>query len=190
MEQSLDSIQFVIEESGWLAPLFFILLHVLRQIFFIPVILVCLLGGYLFGVFYGTIYSLVGLIFTSLAFYIIAKKFPKVTTKLFYLKKKYFGSYHRMSLVQMMIIRLMPFIHFHLISLYLLEISKNVREYTKYSFYACIPPAFVFTAFGHMIHELPLVLSLTLVGLLFIAFTFIGKKEVTYKWSDFFTAKS
>ncbi|WP_209122053.1 TVP38/TMEM64 family protein [Alkalihalobacillus sp. BA299] len=190
MEQSLDSIQFVIEESGWMAPLLFILLHVFRQVFFIPVILVCLLGGYLFGVFYGTIYSLIGLTFTSVAFYIIAKRFPNVTTKLFDLKKKYLGSYQRMSLVQMMIIRLVPFIHFHLISLYLLEISHTIKEYTKYSFYACIPPAFVFTSFGHLIHELPLPISLTLVAVLFIVFTIIGKKEVTYKWNDFFTAKS
>lgn len=190
MNVSVDSFTYVIEQSGWLAPLLFIMLHIFRQLFFIPVLLVCLLGGYLFGIVYGTIYSIFGLTAISFVFYFLAGFFPGLLSKLTRLKEKWFKNYHKLSFMQILVLRLVPFVHFHLVSLYLMEMSSNFKEYAKYSFYASIPPAFIFTAFGHLIHELPLISSVVLIILLLILFHFIGRKETTIKWQEFFTAKS
>jgi uncharacterized membrane protein YdjX (TVP38/TMEM64 family) len=190
MDQTLESFVVVIEESGWLAPLIFIALHVLRQVLFLPVLLVCLLGGYLFGMVYGTLYSVVGLTLMSMLFYFIAKKFPNGLVKLSNLKKRWFRSYHSLNMTQILLIRLLPFVHFHLISLYLMEMTNSFKEYAKYSFYASIPPALLFTAFGHIIHELPLIYALIIITPVLLCVHYFGKKRATYKWSEFFAAKA
>ncbi|MDT8859442.1 VTT domain-containing protein [Alkalihalobacillus sp. MEB130] len=186
MEELLErSFQFI-EQSGWFAPLFFVLLHVFRQVFFIPVLLICLIGGYLFGTFYGSIYSIVGLTAVSVVFYGLVHIFPSLRTKLTTLKKQFLKDRHQLTVAQMMIMRLMPFIHFHLISLYLIESTKNVKEYTKYSLLVSIPPAIVYTAFGDMIHELPLAGTIIFAVFLAILFLFFRKKRTNIKWNEFF----
>lgn len=47
-----------IEAAGWLAPVLFIILHILRPVLFLPVLLVTLAGGYVFGLFYGMIFHM------------------------------------------------------------------------------------------------------------------------------------
>ncbi len=89
MEEHLErSLQFI-EQSGWLAPLFFILLHVFRQVLFIPVLLVCLVGGYLFGTVYGSLYSMIGLTAVSLVFYALVHLFPSMRKRLTSLKQRF-----------------------------------------------------------------------------------------------------
>ncbi|WP_096202734.1 TVP38/TMEM64 family protein [Bacillus sp. FJAT-45350] len=190
MEHVVEGMVPVIENSGWLAPLLFIFLHVFRQVFFIPVVIICLLGGYLFGIVYGTIYSIIGLTAVSIVFYYIVKAFPSWLEKLSKMKNKWLGEREQLNLAQIMILRLMPLIHFHLVSLYLIETTKDFREYCKYSFYACIPPALAYTAFGHIISELPLQVGLAFVCMLAALFYFVGKKETQYKWNEFFETKS
>ncbi|WP_332629122.1 TVP38/TMEM64 family protein [Halalkalibacter flavus] len=187
MEEFLERSFQVIEQSGWFAPLFFVLLHVFRQVFFIPVLLICLLGGYLFGTVYGSIYSILGLTAVSVVFYGLIHIFPSMRKKLTKLKKRFLKEKHQLTVVQMMIMRLMPFIHFHLVSLYLIESTKNLKEYTKYSFFVSIPPAVVYTAFGDMIHELPLAGTVVFATFLAILFLFFRKKRTNIKWDDFFS---
>ncbi|MDE5052299.1 hypothetical protein NDK25_07960 [Niallia taxi] len=50
----------MVEIGGVLAPIAMILFHTLRQVLFIPPVLVCIAGGVLFGVTFGTIYSVIG----------------------------------------------------------------------------------------------------------------------------------
>ncbi|MFC0557887.1 TVP38/TMEM64 family protein [Halalkalibacter alkalisediminis] len=189
MEEFIDrSFQFI-EQSGWLAPLFFVLLHVFRQILFIPVLVICLLGGYLFGTLYGSIYSMIGLTSVSIVFYGLIHILPSMREKLTKLKKRFLKGKHQLTVPQMMIMRLMPFVHFHLISLYLIESTKDLKTYSKYSFLVSIPPALVYTAFGDMIHELPLAGTLIFALFLAILFLFFRKKRTNISWNDFFSLK-
>lgn len=189
MEEFLKhSLQFI-EQSGWLAPLFFILLHVFRQIFFIPVLLICLIGGYLFGTMYGSIYSIIGLTAVSMVFYGLIHILPRMKEKLTKLKKRFLKGKHQLNVPQMMIMRVMPFVHFHLVSLYLIESTKNFKTYSKYSFLASIPPAVVYTAFGDMIHELPFTGTVIFALFLAVLFLFFRKKRVNISWDDFFSSK-
>ncbi|TWI57013.1 TVP38/TMEM64 family protein [Halalkalibacter nanhaiisediminis] len=190
MEEFLERSTQFIEQSGWLAPLFFILLHVFRQIFFIPVLLVCLVGGYLFGTFYGSLYSMIGLTTVSLVFYGLIHLFPMMREKLGGLKKRFLKEQHRLTLPQMMIMRLIPFIHFHLVSLYLMETTRDLKSYVKKSFLVSIPPAIVYTAFGDMIHDLPLTGTIIFAIFMIILFLFFRKKRTNISWNDFFQPKN
>jgi uncharacterized membrane protein YdjX (TVP38/TMEM64 family) len=188
MEDFLERSFHFIEQSGWLAPMFFVLLHVFRQVFFIPVLLICLLGGYLFGTFYGSLYSIIGLTSVSMVFYVLIHILPSMKEKLTKLKQRFLKS-RQINVPQLMIMRLMPFVHFHLVSLYLMESTKDFKTYTKYSFLVSIPPAIVYTAFGDMIHELPLAGTIVFASFLAILFLFFRKKRTNISWNDFFTVK-
>ncbi|UOE93393.1 VTT domain-containing protein [Alkalihalobacillus sp. LMS39] len=191
MNLSLEQILLSIENSGWLAPVFFILFHVFRQVLFIPVLLVCLVGGYLFGIIPGTIYSVIGMTAVSFTFYFVVHAFPKLLTGLRKVKTRWLGEQtNSLHLSQLMIIRLMPFIHFHLTSLYLIETTKSKQEYMKLSFYTCIPAAFTFTAFGHVIRELPPIVAVSILVVLGLVFYLIGRRDVIGKWSERVMAKS
>ncbi|WP_078555441.1 TVP38/TMEM64 family protein [Bacillus alkalicellulosilyticus] len=190
MEQATETIFRFIEESGWLAPVFFILFHMFRQLLFIPVLLVCLIGGYLFGIVHGTVYSLIGMTIVSMSFYYIVQLFPSILPKIRKIKAKWFGDEeHSFHISQLMIIRLMPFIHFHLTSLYLVESTKSLKEYTKLSFYSLIPAAFTFTAFGHIISELPVFVAGGLVVILGVMFYLIGRKDIMLKCNEWISAR-
>ncbi len=81
MEDMLKATLQLIEKSGWLAPLGFVLLHTLRQFLLVPVLLVCLIGGYLFGTIYGSLYSMIGLVVASVLFYGLVQAFPSMRKK-------------------------------------------------------------------------------------------------------------
>lgn len=190
MEEFLRKSLFVIEQSGWLAPVFFILLHVIRQIFFIPVLFICLLGGYLFGTLAGSLYSIIGLTAVSFVFYWLVYLFPGVRKKVAALKRRMLKDDYRLTLPQMMVMRLMPFVHFHLVSLYLMETTNNVKKYTQQSLIVSIPPAVVYTSFGDMLHELPLVGTMVFAIFLALLFLFFRQKRTTsVSWAGFFAEK-
>ncbi|MBP3949721.1 TVP38/TMEM64 family protein [Bacillus suaedae] len=189
MQEYLERSQYFIEQSGWLAPLFFIMLHVVRQVLFIPVLLVCLVGGYIFGIFYGSLYSIIGLSLVSMVFYYIIYLFPRFRKKLSRLQHKFVKDTTRLNLAQLMVMRVMPLVHFHLVSLYVIETTKSFRQYSKKSIILSIPPAIIYTAFGGMIHELPL--QGTVFFALFLVLLFFGlrKKRTTIEWEAFFQKK-
>nr|WP_239584230.1 VTT domain-containing protein [Aquibacillus albus] len=143
------------EGAGWLAPILFILLHVFRPFFFLPVIVVCITGGVLFGFVEGAILSFIGLSLMSLITYPLIKKIPWFRRGISRLKGKFIHNERTISVGQVMILRIMPFIHFHLLSFFLMEMTKSFKEYMYYSVLGLIMPAILFTAFGEAIRELP-----------------------------------
>ncbi|QKS72009.1 TVP38/TMEM64 family protein [Paenalkalicoccus suaedae] len=159
----------VIEEAGVIAPILFVLLHLFRPILFLPVVLVCVAGGYFFGFLYGTLYSIIGLSLMSFVFYIIVNKFPTFREKIASLKQKVFKD-REMSVGQVMILRMMPFVHFHLLSLYLMEMTKTFKGYMYYSVVGILLPAAIFTGFGHVLTDVPWEVSIVLIALALTAF--------------------
>jgi len=174
MDQVEHSLKTFIEGFGWFAPLLFVLLHLLRPLLFLPVILVCVLGGVVFGFFEGALLSFIGLSLMSLVSYILVNQFPKFRQKISDLKSKIFSN-RKISVGQVMILRIMPFIHFHLLSLYLMEMTHSRKEYMYYSMLGMILPAVAYTAFGEAITEFPWYVSITLLVILVGFYVFIGK---------------
>lgn len=174
MEQLDQSLEVFMDNVGWLAPFLFILLHLVRPLLFLPVIAVCVAGGFLFGFFEGAFLSFIGLTLMSWVSYLLVHKFPKFEAKIARLKEKLFPN-RTLSVTQVMILRIMPFVHFHLLSLYLMEMTKSLKEYMVISALGLIAPAILYTAFGQAITEFPWYITLSMFLLLAAVFSFIGK---------------
>lgn len=185
-----EAIPIYIEQSGFLAPVLFILFHLLRPLLFLPVIFVCMFGGYLFGILYGSIFSIVGLTLMCIVFYFTAQKFPNLLSRFAKINNKMLKN-GPLTMNQIMVLRMVPFAHFHLLSLYVMEQTKSFSEYTKYSFLGVILPSIIFTSFGQMIIDLPLFYSVILLLLLTIIFFGVRRKstekQTIIQWKKFFT---
>lgn len=169
-----QAIENFIGHAGLWAPLLFILLHLVRPLLFLPVIAVCIAGGFLFGFFQGAILSFIGLTLMSYISYMMINKFPRFRSKLASLKDKWFPD-RNLTVSQVMILRVMPFVHFHLLSFYLMEMTNTRREYMYYSALGLIAPAILYTAFGRAISEFPWYTTLSMFLLLAAIFSFIDK---------------
>ena len=66
MNEDLSLLLIMVEAGGIFAPVAFILFHLLRSFLFIPVSIVVIAGGVLFGTVWGTIYSVIGLMGVSI----------------------------------------------------------------------------------------------------------------------------
>ena len=162
-------IEEVIYQAGWFGPFFFILLHIVRPVFFLPVVVVCIAGGYLFGFVQGTMYSIIGLSLTGAVFYKMVNWFPAMRDRMLRIKRKVAGE-RKMTVGQVMILRVMPFVHFHLLSVYLIDMTKSFREYMQYTVLGVITPALLYTAFGEAIEKMPWYVSITFLTVLLVLY--------------------
>ncbi|MBN3556380.1 TVP38/TMEM64 family protein [Fictibacillus nanhaiensis] len=176
----------VLKFSGIFAPLLFILLQAFRQFFFLPVGLICLTGGILFGAVAGAFYSVIGITLSSVLFYWGMKSMPKLMKKVKKLQKKWIGKRMPFSVGQIAILKMIPFMHFHLLSLCLIEISSNFKEYTKASIISNVPIAILYSSFGSVLFSLSLVTSAAILVGLSVLFYLLRRKEWVMKWSEFF----
>ena len=186
MEIAGKYIMAIIETGGYFAPLLFICFHLVRPMLFIPVIFICVSGGVLFGSVTGSVYSLIGLTLSSMFFYGMVKWNPKMFQKLTEVKSNIFGERATITASQISILRLIPFLHYFLLSFCLIESTSNFKEYTKASFFTNIPFTIVYTSIGHWITSLsPLYMMILLFA--FIPLTYLLRKKVEYiKWDEFF----
>ncbi|MFD2211117.1 TVP38/TMEM64 family protein [Virgibacillus halophilus] len=188
MEHLGTNIMTIIEHGGILAPVLFIGFHLLRPLFFLPVVFICVTGGVLFGTLAGSVYSIIGITLSSIVFYGIIQWMPKTIRKLTRIREKLMGKNSGLTTSQVAVLRLVPFIHFHLLSLCLIEMSANFKDYTKASLFSNIPLALVYTTLGQWISSMsPLYISVVLLLLLPFLFM-LRRKEIIIKWQDFFQA--
>ncbi|WP_156291418.1 TVP38/TMEM64 family protein [Oceanobacillus salinisoli] len=186
MEYIGNYIMAVIEMGGILSPLLFIVFHLIRPLFFLPVVFICVSGGILYGPVGGTIYSIIGMTLSSILFYRLANRMPKKMDRLVCLKQKLLGKHAELNTSQVAVLRLVPFIHFHLLSLCLMEVATGMKEYTKSSLLSTIPLAVVYTCIGGWISNLsPIHIIIFLIALLPMLYL-LRSKEVIIKWKDFF----
>ncbi|WP_077327376.1 TVP38/TMEM64 family protein [Virgibacillus siamensis] len=176
----------LIETGGFFAPLLFISCHLLRPLFFLPVVLICISGGVLFGTVAGTVYSVIGITLSSLLFYGVIRWMPGTLNRLLCLKQKIIGSHSELTTPQIALLRLIPFIHFHLLSLCLFEISVGFKDYMKSSLLSNIPLALVYTSIGKWISGLSPLYILVSLAILLPLIYLLRRKEIIIKWNDFF----
>ncbi|MEH7223011.1 VTT domain-containing protein [Bacillus sp. JJ1566] len=179
-----------IESTGLLAPVIFIGIHLIRPFFFIPVPVICIVGGILFGSAFGTIYSLIGLTMLSILFYFLYRQVPKLSKKINLLKQKWLGDKVNFTIGQIAILRLIPVINFHLLSLCIIDVTRNFREYAKGSFISNIPVALLYTVFGQFIREFSTTVILAILLALTLLFYLLREKQVIIKWHEFFNSKA
>lgn len=186
MEGSGADLTSFVEAGGLFAPILFISFHLLRPLFFLPVILCCITGGILFGSVAGSIYSIIGVMASSILFYVFMRYMPKTLFKVTKLKQKIFGKHASFTTSQITILRLIPFIHFHLLTLCIIESARGFKEYIKTSLLSNIPFVIIYTSVGKWMVNMSLFYA-TLFLILFLLLLFIlRKKESNIKWNDFF----
>lgn len=178
-----------LNSSGVFAPLIFIIIHMLRPLLFIPVILLCVSGGLLFGLVPGIIYSLIGITLSSLIFYFLVRLSPRTVARLLKLKDRLFGGQHQFSTKQIAFLRLVPFIHFHLLSLCLYESTSDFKTYTKASALSNIPIAILYTGIGQTIIHLSLIQSGIILLILASIYYVYKRKLKTVNRQDIFKQK-
>ncbi|MFQ3542547.1 VTT domain-containing protein [Halobacillus rhizosphaerae] len=175
------------QQDAW-APLIFIAIHLLRPFLFIPVMLVCITGGVLFGPIAGTAYSVIGTMLSSLAFYRLIRLLPSGFNRLQAMYKRWGKKHSSLTVRQVAILRLIPFIHFHLLSYCLMQTSTNFKDYTKSSLMANFPLAVVYTSMGQWLTLLSIPMMLLFSGGLAVLCYFARKKYEVVLWNDFFQA--
>lgn len=186
MDNGMSFLFVLVEVGGIWAPICFILFHVLRQFLFIPVTLVCMAGGVLFGSLFGTVFSFIGLMISSISFYFLIEKLPKTFNKLSALKRKWFGEYVNITVTQTAILRLIPFIHFHLLNFCLMEKNRRYNNYVKNSILSNLPLAFFYSVFGEFIRDFtPQITIIIICSLMLLAYLFREKISII-KWNEFF----
>lgn len=186
MGETANAILAWLEHQEAWAPLLFIGIHLLRPFLFLPVMLVCITGGVLFGPIAGSAYSIIGTMLSSLLFYRTIRLVPSGLKKLKSLKERWLRKHSNLTVKQVAILRLVPFIHFHLLSYCLLEISADFKEYTKSSLFANLPLAVIYTSVGQWITLLSIPMMILFSGAL-IGFCFmVRKKYEVFLWRDFF----
>lgn len=186
MEAIVEQMILYIGTGGLIAPVLFIGLHLLRPVFFLPVMFICISGGILFGTVVGTLYSIIGITLSSILFYGLIRHTPGTFKKLMYLKEKLMGRHTQVTISQIALLRLIPFIHFHLLSLCLIEITENFKDYTKSSIISNVPLAVVYTSIGQQLSNLTPV-PLIIIFIILILFVYLfRRKELTLSWQEFF----
>jgi uncharacterized membrane protein YdjX (TVP38/TMEM64 family) len=176
----------MIKAGGWLAPLAFIFFHLVRQFLFIPVPVVCIAGGVLFGTVWGTLYSLVGLIAASLLFFVLIKRMPNTRNRLSNIRKRWFGEYRKLTVGQIAVLRLIPFVHYQLLNFCLFERTKNMQSYLKGSLLTIIPLAFFYTVFGEFIATFTPTMIVIILFALSVLVYLLREKMTVIKWREFF----
>ncbi|MBU6080178.1 MULTISPECIES: TVP38/TMEM64 family protein [Allobacillus] len=189
MEGVIGWIQQSIDSNQMIAPVLFIAFHIIRPFLFIPVAFICITGGLLFGMTYGVVYSLIGVTLSSLLFYLVVQQTPSLFKRFERLREKMFGRHSQLNMPQVVLLRITPFIHFHLISLILIEMTRNFKEYARMSIISNLPLAFVYTTFGQWFQSLGIVHLILFLSLILILMYLIRRKEIILKWEDFFTVE-
>ena len=186
MDDAWSMLLIVMESGGWYAPVLFILLHIFRQFAFIPPSIVCIAGGLLFGVVPGIIYSLIGLSGASILFYLLMRQIPKMMNKLSRLKKRLVGRFRDLTVAQVALLRLIPVIHYQLLSFCLYERKSSFKDFMFASFLANIPFVIFYTIFGEYAGEFDSLTGLFLMVVFLLLAYLLREKIIFIKWREFF----
>ncbi|MBH9967015.1 TVP38/TMEM64 family protein [Rossellomorea oryzaecorticis] len=190
MDDRLVAAFAIMEASGYIAPVLFILFHVLRQFLFIPVALVCMAGGILFGSILGTIYSLIGLTLLSIIFYFAIKSFTSFYERLLRLKEKWFGKSADLTTGQIAVLRLIPFIHYQLLNLCLMQKNPQFKPFVRATIISNIPLAFFYTVFGQYIKQFSPPIMVMIIMALAVLFYLLREKVRVMSWNEFFPERN
>lgn len=186
MEDVWSLLLIVFESGSWYAPVIFILFHIFRQFLLIPPAMVCIAGGLLFGMIPGILYSLIGLTGASILFYTLLKQAPAATSKLSKLKNRFVGQYRDLTVAQVALLRLIPIIHYHLLSFCLYERNRSFKFFLKASLLANIPFVILYTVFGEYVGHFSAMTGVVLLVTI-IVFVYLLREKVTFiKWREFF----
>ena len=151
----------IIQNSGSLAPLIYIALFSILPTFFMPVTILAMAAGYVFGILPAGIYTFIAAFINSTLTYFLGKyvaydfindlaneKYPDVYNKL---KEKSNG---KEGFIFMLIVRLLPFVPYTLLNYMSGAVGFNYLVFISSSMLGILPGIFIYTNIGTNLSEL------------------------------------
>lgn len=150
-QKHATEIIYWVEQLGWLAPVFFLILYCLGTIMFLPTMIITLAGGALFGPILGTLLNLCGAILGAassflITRYLIADWFSKTQGPIL---RKLINDVEQKGWVLIAILRLFPIIPFNLVNYGLGITQIKFRTYLITTLIFLTPPEIIYTYFGY-----------------------------------------
>ena len=159
--ENLQELEMIIQNSGNLAPLIYIALFSILPTFFMPVTILAMAAGYVFGILPAGIYTFIAAFINSTLTYFLGKyvaydfindlaneKYPDVYNKL---KEKSNG---KEGFVFMLIVRLLPFVPYTLLKYMSGAVGFNYLVFISSSMLGILPGIFIYTNIGTNLSEL------------------------------------
>lgn len=159
--ENLQELEMIIQNSGSLAPLIYITLFSILPTFFMPVTILAMAAGYVFGILPAGIYTFIAAFINSTLTYFLGKyvaydfindlaneKYPDVYNKL---KEKSNG---KEGFIFMLIVRLLPFVPYTLLNYMSGAVGFNYLVFISSSMLGILPGIFIYTNIGTNLSEL------------------------------------
>lgn len=173
------NIKEFIENFGVFSNLGFLLLFAILPIFFFPVFVLATICGALFGLFWGSIYTLIGAMINCALMFFIAKfigkdiKYPKILQKLQKIDKKNIFIYF-------CILRLLPIVPYNALNYAPAICQISFKSYMLSSFLGFLPWTPIFVNVGaNLDNKYGLFLSLFITSIAILLSIFVAKKFKT-----------
>ncbi len=172
-----------IKKLGIWGPVVYLLGYVVRPLVLIPSVPFAILGGVLFGSFWGALYIMVGTICSSVVEFTIVRYFIGEKAKQF-LKKRAQGISQVVKnngFVTVFFVRLIPNVAFDLQNCGLALAPIKFSDYFYGTIFGCLPACIFYASFGRLVTKGSIFLGVSLV-LLLIATLYIAKRWLRHKF--------
>ena len=152
---SPQDLQALLEPSGSLAPLGYILLFTLLPVFFFPVAVLALAGGLLFGLLWGSVYTFLGAMLNCALMFLLSRYAGREKVKGFLSRKlspawqqRLFANSGRSGFLLLIVLRLIPAVPYNLINYAFGLTDISLAAYLLGSAIGIIPGTLVFINIG------------------------------------------
>lgn len=155
---SFEDIKLFVDSHENMAAIFYILIFTILPIFFFPVVIIVLVGGALFGIWKGSLYTMIGVVLNTPIMYYMGRFLLKDFVRNFvdnHMSEKlssaiYSDNQKVLSLV-LFIIRLSPIFSYNVVN-YISGITEiNFFYYLLTTFAGVVPGVLVFNYFGEAV---------------------------------------
>jgi uncharacterized membrane protein YdjX (TVP38/TMEM64 family) len=168
-----------IEGAGIFAPLYYVATYAVATILFVPGAPLTLLGGVLFGPYFGALYTVIGATFGAVAAFAVGRFFGRKLLETTLQSKRlgklrhYDEGLRERGFLTTLILRLIPLFPFNALNYALGLTAVKPSAYAAATLLGIIPGTFAYTYFGDSLAMLD-VGSIAIAILLMIAVSVLG----------------
>lgn len=140
---------------GLLAPIIFIVIFTLRSFVLFPSPILAITGGLTFGFWYGLLFTFIGSTLSAVAAFVAVRTLGTKIVKNRWDEKYAFAKKQidERGFIYLLILRLLPFINFDIVSYAASFSSVKFRDYLWATMLGIIPGAIIYTSIGSSVHS-------------------------------------
>ena len=152
LSEKTEIIKHWVDNLGIWAPLAYLLGYVLRPLLLFPAVPFAILGGVLFGSFWGAMYVLIGAMFSSICEFLLVRYFVGDKAKEFLRGKtrKISQVVSKRGFLTVFLIRLIPNIAFDLQNCGLALTTVSFTDYFFGTLLGCLPACIFYASLGNL----------------------------------------